>query len=292
MYKRQTILAQRGHQVDLFDAAAEIGGQLNMAKVVPGKEEFHETLRYYQRQIELTGVALRLNTQAEPSMLSSYDEIVIATGVTPRNPKIPGQDNSRVLSYIDVLRHQVPVGEQVLIIGAGGIGFDVAEFLAHTDSSPDAHNLASWLSAWGVADPSDARGGVVQMQFAQLTKQITLLQRTNGKLGAKLGKTTGWIHRATLRQAGVQMVAGLSYEEINDDGLQVRYADGSEEIMPADQIILCAGQVPRRDLYDALAGLTNDKGSSRVHLIGGAHEASELDAKRAINQGSRLAARL
>ena len=287
-----TILAQRGHQVDLFDAAAEIGGQLNMAKVVPGKEEFHETLRYYQRQIELTGVALRLNTQAEPSMLSSYDEIVIATGVTPRNPKIPGQDNSMVLSYIDVLRHQVPVGEQVLIIGAGGIGFDVAEFLAHTDSSPDAHNLASWLSAWGVADPSDARGGVVQMQFAQSTKQITLLQRTNGKLGAKLGKTTGWIHRATLRQAGVQMVAGLSYEEINDDGLQVRYADGSEEIMPADQIILCAGQVPRRDLYDALAGLTNDKGSSRVHLIGGAHEASELDAKRAINQGSRLAARL
>jgi len=159
-----TVLASRGHSVDLFDAAGEIGGQLNMAKVVPGKEEFYETLRYYRRQIELTGVNLTLNTQVEASMLSSYDDIIIATGVTPRNPKIPGQDNKRVLSYIDVLRHKAPVGEQVVIIGAGGIGFDVAEFLIHSDDSPDVQNPASWMSAWGVADPEDSRGGVVAMR--------------------------------------------------------------------------------------------------------------------------------
>jgi len=281
-----TVLAMRGHKVDLFDAAAEIGGQLNMAKVVPGKEEFHETLRYYQKQIELTGVSLHLNKQVEASMLSAYDEVIIATGVTPRNPKIPGQDNPRVLSYIDVLRHRVPVGDRVIIIGAGGIGFDVAEFLIHTEDSADALDLASWLSVWGVTDPALSRGGVVPMDFPRAARDVTLLQRSEGKLGAKLGKTTGWIHRATLKHAGVAMIGGLAYDEINDDGLQVTFADSTQETFPADHVILCAGQVPRRELYDVLV----ERDEVTVHLIGGAQKASELDAKRAINQGARLAA--
>ena len=283
-----TVLASRGHSVDLFDAAGEIGGQLNMAKVVPGKEEFYETLRYYRRQIELTGVNLTLNTQVEASMLSSYDDIIIATGVTPRNPKIPGQDNKRVLSYIDVLRHKAPVGEQVVIIGAGGIGFDVAEFLIHSDDSPDVQNPASWMSAWGVADPEDSRGGVVAMQFPKSPRGVTLMQRSDGKLGAKLGKTTGWIHRSTLKHAGVSMVGGLSYNAISDDGVQVTYNTEGDEFFPADTVVLCAGQVPNRELYDTLV----EQADSNVHLIGGADKASELDAKRAINQGVRLAASL
>lgn len=283
-----TVLAGRGHQVDLYDAASEIGGQLNMAKKIPGKEEFHETLRYYQRQIELTGVSLRLNTLVEPSMLTGYDEVVVATGVSPRNPKIPGQDHTRVLSYIDVLRHEVPVGEQVVIIGAGGIGFDVAEFLIHSESSPDTLDLASWLSVWGVADPETARGGVVAMNFPKSPRDITLMQRSSGKPGAKLGKTTGWIHRATLKQAGVAMISGLTYDEISGSGVKVTFKDQGDETFPADHVILCAGQVPNRELYDSLS----EREGSQVHLIGGAHEASELDAKRAINQGSRLAARL
>ncbi len=283
-----TVLASRGHMVDLYDAAAEIGGQLNMAKVVPGKEEFYETLRYYRKQIELSGVNLSLNTLVEPSTLSGYDEVIIATGVVPRNPKIPGQDNPGVLSYIDVLRHKAPVGESVVIVGAGGIGFDVAEYLIHTDYSPDAQDPASWLSAWGVADPEVARGGVVSMQFPKSPRKITLMQRSEGKLGAKLGKTTGWIHRSTLKHAGVAMVGGLSYKEISDSGLKVSNKDDVDEIFPADNVILCAGQVPNRELYDTLVAQLG----SNVHLIGGAHEAAELDAKRAINQGARLAARL
>ena len=283
-----TVLAMRGHKVDLFDSASEIGGQLNMAKVVPGKEEFNETLRYYQKQIELTGVSLKLNTQVEASMLSGYDEVIVATGVVPRNPKIPGQDNPRVLSYIDVLRHRVPVGERVIIVGAGGIGFDIAEFLIHSEESADAEDLASWLSVWGVTDPALSRGGVVPMNFPRSPRDVTLLQRSDGKLGAKLGKTTGWIHRATLKHAGVAMVGGLSYDEISDAGLKVTFADNTDETFPADHVILCAGQVPRRELYDALT----ERDDVSVHLIGGAHEASELDAKRAINQGARLAATL
>ncbi len=287
-----TVLASRGHIVDLYDAAGEIGGQLNMAKMVPGKEEFFETLRYYNKQLELTGVNLSLNTLVDPSMLSGYDEVIVATGVSPRNPKIPGQDNKRVLSYIDVLRHKAAVGEQVVIIGAGGIGFDVAEFLIHSDASPDVQDSASWLSAWGVADPEDSRGGVVAAKFPKSPRGITLMQRSEGKLGAKLGKTTGWIHRSTLKQAGVAMVGGLSYEEITDAGIKISYNDtnssAGDETFPADNVVLCAGQVPNRELYDMLV----EQLGSNVHLIGGAHEASELDAKRAINQGARLAAKL
>lgn len=287
-----TVLAFRGHSVDLYDSAGEIGGQLNMAKMVPGKEEFYETLRYYQKQIELTGVNLKLNTLVEPSMLAVYDEVIIATGVTPRNPKIPGQDNNRVLSYVDVLRHNVPVGEKVIIIGAGGIGFDVAEFLIHTESSPDALDPASWLSAWGVADPADARGGVVQMKFPKSPREITLMQRSEGKLGAGLGKTTGWIHRSTLKHAGVAMIGGLQYKSISDDGVEVTFSSDGDETFPADHVILCAGQVSRRELYDALKEQGQSKVHPKVHLIGGAHKAAELDAKRAINQGARLAAEM
>jgi len=287
-----TVLASRGHSVDLYDAAGEIGGQLNMAKTVPGKEEFHETIRYYQKQIELTGVNVKLNTTAEPSMLKGYDEVIVATGVTPRNPKIPGQDNKRVLSYIDVLRHKVPVGEKVVIIGAGGIGFDVAEYLIHSESSPDSLDLASWLSAWGVADPADSRGGVVAMNFPESPREITLMQRSAGKLGAKLGKTTGWIHRSTLKHAGVAMVGGLQYGDISNDGVKVTFAGDGDETFPADNVILCSGQVPRRELYDSLMEQADSDVHPKVHLIGGAHEASELDAKRAINQGARLAANL
>ena len=180
----------------------------------------------------------------------------------------------------------------IVIIGAGGIGFDVAEFLIHRDKSPDAEDPASWLSAWGVADPQQARGGVVPMQFPKSAREVTLMQRSGGKLGAKLGKTTGWIHRSTLKHGGVAMVGGLNYDEITDNGVKVSYAsngdDGGDEIFPADNVILCAGQVPKRELYDAMV----EQAGSNVHLIGGAHEASELDAKRAINQGSRLAAKL
>lgn len=284
-----TLLAQRGHQVTLFDASAEIGGQLNMAKVVPGKEEFHETIRYFNKQIELTGVSLQLNTMVEPSMLAEFDEVIVATGVVPRDPNITGQGNSSVLSYIDVLRHGKPVGEKVAIIGAGGIGFDVAEFLTSNGHSTTT-DLPAWLAEWGVGSPADARGGVegVNPQFAEPTREIYLMQRSDGKVGGKLGKTTGWIHRANLKKAGVQMFGGLSYENIDDKGLHIKYEDGGNtEILDVDNIILCAGQLPKRDLFDAL-----QQQGTKAHLIGGADEAAELDAKRAISQGTRLAARL
>ncbi len=281
-------LASRGHKVSLYESAAEVGGQLNMAKVIPGKEEFHEMLRYFRRQLDLTGVTLHLNTFAEPATLSGFDEIIVATGVTPRNPKIPGQNSPVVLNYIDVLRDRKPVGQSVAIIGAGGIGFDVAEFLA-SDGESTTEDLSAWLAEWGVEDPAVARGGVVQASPARSERQIYLLQRSDGKPGAGLGKTTGWIHRANLKKAGVLMVAGVTYEEITDDGLRVKYkADETEELLAVDTIVLCAGQEPRKELVDQLT----DAGIANVHVIGGAHEASELDAKRAINQAARLAATL
>ena len=283
-----TVLASRGHSVSLYESSSEIGGQLNMAKVIPGKEEFHEMLRYFSRQVELTGVTLHLNTVAEPATLSGFDEVIVATGVTPRNPKIPGQDSPSVLTYIDVLKHRQPVGRRVAIIGAGGIGFDVAEYLA-SDGESTTEDLSAWLAEWGVGDPSVARGGVVQAAPERADREIYLLQRSEGKPGAGLGKTTGWIHRANLKKAGVLMVNGVSYQEITDEGLRVAYkTDQSEEVLGVDTIVLCAGQEPRRDLYDQL----RDVNTSTVHVIGGAHEASELDAKRAINQAARLAAQI
>ena len=286
------VLAERGHEVDLYEAAAEIGGQLNMAKVIPGKEEFHEMLRYFTRQIELKGVRVHLNTRVDADDLTAmnYDGVIVATGVTPRDPKIPGQDHPKVLSYVDVLRKRAPVGKRVAIVGAGGIGFDVAEFLLHDGHSPTL-DLDEWLAEWGVVDPSEARGGVSpeRSQRTPPRREVTLLQRKAGKHGAGLGKTTGWIHRAVLKMNNVQMIGDVNYERIGDEGLLISYGDKHENPtwIDVDHIVMCAGQIPLCELQEPL----QDAGIS-TYVIGGADVAAELDAKRAIDQGSRLAARL
>ena len=286
-----TTLAERGHEVHLFDSAAEIGGQFNMAKLVPGKEEFSETLRYFARRIELTGVQLHLGQRVDAAALiaQGFSQVLLATGVKPRDPKIPGSDGANVLSYVDVLLHGKPVGQRVAIIGAGGIGFDVAEFLVTPPGHSPTMNLQAWLAEWGVTDPAAVRGGVVRAAPTPPARQVTLLQRKPGKLGKGLGKTTGWIHRAALQMKQVQMVAGVNYERITPQGLFITYGDkhSDGELIECDTIVLCAGQEPLRELLAPLraAGVT-------VQLIGGADEAGELDAKRAIDQGTRLAASL
>ncbi|KPF68350.1 2,4-dienoyl-CoA reductase [beta proteobacterium AAP99] len=283
-------LAERGHTVDLFDAASEIGGQLNMAKRIPGKEEFHEMIRYFSRQLELKGVNVKLNTRADAAMLKAagYAEVIVATGVAPRNPKIAGQDHPKVLSYIDVLRHARPVGQKVAVIGAGGIGFDVAEYLTQ-DGPSTTLNLHEWLAEWGVEDPQVARGGVKRAEPVKVARQVTLLQRKQGKLGAGLGKTTGWIHRASLKMRGVEMVGGVNYERIDDQGLLVSFGEQRKDAtwIDCDHVVLCAGQEPLAQLFDELQAQ-----GVKAHKIGGADVAAELDAKRAINQGTRLAATL
>jgi len=290
-----TTLAERGHDVTLFDAAGEIGGQFNLARRVPGKEEFAETLRYFGRRIEQTGVTLRLNTRVEAAelVLERFDAVILATSVTPRSPRIPGQQHPRVLSYIDVLLGRQVVGERVALIGAGGIGFDVAEFLVTPPGHSTALNLPAWLAEWGVADPGSVRGGVVRPHITPPARQVTLLQRKAGKMGAGLGKTTGWIHRAALKMKQVEMISGVNYERIGDQGngvdLFISHGPKRENgsVIEVDHIVLCAGQEPLRDLLEPLraAGM-------KTHLIGGADEAGELDAKRAIDQGTRLAALL
>jgi 2,4-dienoyl-CoA reductase (NADPH2) len=284
-----TTLAERGHAVHLFEASARIGGQFNMAKRIPGKEEFSETLRYFGRRLEATGVNLHLNTRATADELVSkkFDAVILATGVTPRDPKIPGQDGANVLSYVDVLLHGKPAGERVVIIGAGGIGFDVAEFLVTLPGHSPTLNLSEWLAEWGVADPVEVRGGVVRPQPAPAARRVTLLQRKAGKLGKGLGKTTGWIHRAALLMKQVEMIGGVNYERITPEGLFVTYGEQRRDgqLIECDTVVLCAGQEPLRELQAPLqaAGVP-------VHVIGGAHEAAELDAKRAIDEGTRLAA--
>ena len=275
----------------MYEAADTIGGQLNMAKVIPGKEEFYEMLKYFSRQIELHGVNVHLNIRVSAEDLADkkYDEVIIATGVTPRDPKIEGQDHAKVLSYIDVLRNHASVGERVAIIGAGGIGFDVAEFLLHEGHSPTL-DLDEWLAEWGVVDPAEARGGLSHDRSPpKPAREITLIQRKAGKHGAGLGKTTGWIHRAVLKMNNVQMIADVNYERIGDEGLLISFGEKRENPtwLDVDNIVMCAGQVPLRKLEKPLqaAGI-------KTHVIGGADVASELDAKRAIDQGSRLAAGL
>ena len=285
-------LAERGHAVDLFDAAEDIGGQLNLARQVPGKEEFDEMLRHFRQRLALSGVSLHLNTRVEAAALSGHDEVIVATGVTPRDPKIPGQDHPKVLSYIEVLRDKKPVGHKVAVIGAGGIGFDVAEYLVHDHTAKStALDLPAWLQEWGVTDPALSRGGL-RPEGPQPTppaREVVMLQRKKGKLGAGLGKTTGWIHRASLKMKAVEMVDGVNYERIGDEGLLVSFGEERETPtwIACDNIVLCAGQVPLRALADAL--LASGK---PVHVIGGAFEAGELDAKKAIDQAARLAARL
>ena len=291
-----TVMAERGHDVNLFESSAEIGGQFNMAKQVPGKEEFNETLRYFRKRIEITGVKLHLNHRvtAEELIGGKYDEIVIATGVIPRDPKIPGQEEAakagKVLSYQDVLQRNAQVGERVAVIGAGGIGFDVAEFLVHEGESASL-NIGLWQKKWGVSDPAAARGGVTPggPVVAPPPRQVHLLQRKQTKPGAGLGKTTGWIHRAALKKRHVDMISGVNYEGIDASGLLITYGEQRRDatVLAVDHIVLCTGQDPLRKLEDSLlaAGLL-------PHRIGGADVAAELDAKRAIDQGSRLGARL
>ena len=283
-----TVLGERGHEVHLFESADKVGGQLNMAASIPGKEEFHEMLKYFKRKLEVTGVNVHLNTRADAALLAAgnFEEVFLASGVTPRDPKIPGQEHTKVLSYVDVLARRAHVGEKVAIIGAGGIGFDVAEFLAKGDHSPTMH-LDEWLAEWGVVDPAVAPGGVTKPQATKPVRQITLLQRKAGKPGAGLGKTTGWIHRAELKSRGVEMIGGVNYEQISDQGLFITYGEKRENgtWLDVDNIVMCAGQIPLRELVDPLqaAGV-------KVTLLGGADVASELDAKRAINQASYVAA--
>jgi 2,4-dienoyl-CoA reductase (NADPH2) len=284
------IAANRGHNVTLFDGASELGGQLNMAKQVPGKEEFFGLVDYYARQVELSDIDLRLNTRVTAADLVDFDEVIVATGVLPRMPDIKGIDHSSVLSYIDVLRHKVAVGKSVALIGAGGIGFDVAEFLAHSGESP-ATNTALWRKEWGVDDPSDSTGGIAASgpQPHASAREIHLLQRKATKLGKGLGKTTGWIHRATLKMKGVHMMGGVNYEQITDAGLHISFGDDKKDpqILAVDNVVICAGQTSQRDLSDALTEMGKNH-----HVIGGADVAAELDAKRAINQGSKLAAEI
>ncbi|AWK12458.1 FAD-binding protein [Streptomyces spongiicola] len=275
--------AERGHAVTLFDAADEIGGQLNIAKRIPGKEEFEETLRYFRTQLELRGVEVRLGTFATPELLTGYDEIVVATGVTPRVPDIEGVDHPSVVGYLDVLRDGAEVGERVAVVGAGGIGFDVAEFL--TDGGEGASlDAETYFRQWGVDTGYAERGGLRAPERPRPPRTVHLLQRKASKVGAGLGKTTGWIHRAELRHRGVTMVAGAAYDRIDDEGLHIT-VDGTARTIPVDTVVLCTGQEPRRGLYEELAAA-----GRTVHLIGGADVAAELDAKRAIDQGTRLAA--
>ena len=278
-------LAERGHDVTLIDRAGDIGGQFNYAKRIPGKEEFHETLRYFRHRLADTGVTLKLHTEADANALRGYDDIVIATGITPRKVTFPGSDDPRVLSYLDVLAHDRPIGQRVAIIGAGGIGFDVAEFLVEHAPSPTT-NVTRWTREWGVDMQLDARGGLVAAVPERPARQIWLMQRSEGRPGARLNKTTGWVHRATLRNKQVAMLGGVTYERLDEAGLHIA-VEGKPQVLPVDNVVVCAGQEPLRELADALlaTGIT-------PHIIGGADVAAELDAKRAIAQGTRLASTL
>jgi 2,4-dienoyl-CoA reductase (NADPH2) len=284
-----TVAARRGHRVSLFDKADEIGGQFNMAKKIPGKEEFSASLDYYRVELERSGVDLQLSTHITVEDLAGYDEVVLATGVYPRKIDVPGIEHAKVVSYIDVLTKNVEVGSSVALIGAGGIGFDVAEFLSHSEDSPDSSQSSeAFAREWGIDRTFEARGGVdgVKAQPPKSAREIWLLQRKAGKPGKTLGKTTGWIHRLSLRHRGVNMLGGVSYDLIDDQGLHISI-NGESQLLEVDHIVICAGQVSNNDLADELEG----RGVS-WHLIGGAKKAAELDAKYAIREGSELAAKL
>ncbi|ORJ96965.1 NADPH-dependent 2,4-dienoyl-CoA reductase [Prescottella equi] len=282
-------LAQRGHAVTLFEARDEIGGQFGIAQKIPGKEEFAETIRYFRRQLDLAGVDVRLGTRVDAVDLidAGYDEVVIATGVTPRVPAIPGIDHPKVLSYAEAVRDGRPVGRSVAVIGAGGIGVDVSEFLTHAHSP--TLDVAEWKREWGVTDPESAPGALTVPQPSPSPREVFLLQRKPGRIGAGLAKTTGWVHRAALKAKGVQELSGVNYERIDDAGLHITFGEKHQNprTLEVDTVVVCAGQESVRDLVDELtvAGVT-------THVIGGADVAAELDAKRAIEQGTRLAARI
>jgi len=284
-----TIAAQRGHLVTLFDADEEIGGQFNLAKQIPGKEEFYETLRYFNKQLEIHNVDIKLNTRVTNKDLLEldFDEIVLATGIKPRELKIDGINHKKVISYLDVLKLKKPVGNRVAVIGAGGIGFDVSEYLSHQGKST-SQNIDAWLKEWGIDKSLKARSGIenITPEFDPSPREIFMFKRSKGKFGGNLGKTTGWIHRSSLKKKKVQFIGEVSYTKIDDKGLH--YVQNEEnKVLDVDNVVICAGQIPFKELYQPLL----DAGKI-VHLIGGADFASELDAKRAINQGARLAASL
>ena len=280
-----TTLAQRGHAVTLFEQAGEIGGQFNLAKRIPGKEEFSEPICYWGNLLAETGVEVRLNTAATIDALRGFDAVILATGVTPRNAKIAGQDHPMVLSYRDVVADGKPVGKRVAIVGAGGIGFDVAEFLTQQAPSPTT-DITRWSHEWGVDQTYTNAGGLAKPSPEASAREVWLLQRTPGTPGKRLNKTTGWVHRAALKMKGVKMLGNVAYERIDNAGLHITI-DGKAQTLAVDNVVICAGQLPLRDLYDGL-----DAAGIAVHLIGGADVAAELDAKRAIAQGTRLACRL
>jgi 2,4-dienoyl-CoA reductase (NADPH2) len=279
-----TYAAKRGHEVHLFDKSKEIGGQFNYAKQIPGKEEFYETIRYFGNLIEEVGVKLHLNTKqsVESIVEGQFDEVVIATGIKPRELDIDGIDHAKVMSYLDVLRDHKPVGEKVAVIGAGGIGFDVSEFLVEEQSA--ALDLPKWQAQWGIDADYRNRGGLKEPEHEASPRQVYLLQRKNNKVGSSLGKTSGWVHRSTLKNKNVEMLAGCQYIAINDEGLVIEI-DGKQKTLVVDNVIVCAGQLPLTELLEPLK-----MAGQKVHLIGGADVAAELDAKRAIKQGAVLAA--
>ncbi|MCX5042844.1 NADPH-dependent 2,4-dienoyl-CoA reductase [Aldersonia sp. NBC_00410] len=284
-----TAAAERGHHVDLFEADQRIGGQFDLARRIPGKEEFAESIRYFTRRVDVTGVQLRLGTRVTAAELieGDYDDVVLATGVRPRVPNIPGIDHPMVLTYPELVREERPVGKRVAVIGAGGIGFDVSEFLT-VDGSPSL-KVDDWKQEWGVTEPEVARGALSTPQSAPPAREVVLLQRKSTPFGKGLGKTTGWVHRAALKAKGIEQLGGVNYERIDDAGLHISFGPRRERprVVEVDNVVVCAGQESVRELADELAAA-----KVRVHLIGGADVAAELDAKRAIAQGTRLAARL
>jgi 2,4-dienoyl-CoA reductase (NADPH2) len=274
--------AERGFAVTLFEKAPELGGQFRLAMRVPGKEDFRETLRYYTRRLEVLGVEVRLGVEARAADLAAHDEVVVATGVAGRVPDLDGIDHPSVASYADVLSGAVVPGRRVAVIGAGGIGVDVSHFLTHDP----ADGFDDWMAHWGVGDPAVHPGGLTERKPRTPVREVTLLQRKTTPIGIGLGKTSGWAHRAVLKQSGVTQVSGVAYDRVDDDGLHYS-VDGATKVLPVDHVVLCAGQESVRDLYDELVAA-----GSHVHLIGGADVAAELDAKRAIEQGTRVAAGL
>ncbi|SFA85962.1 2,4-dienoyl-CoA reductase (NADPH2) [Collimonas sp. OK607] len=298
-----TVAAERGHQVMLFEAAAQIGGQFNIAMQIPGKEEFSETIRYFQHRLKRTGVELQLNQRVDRAQLEAlgFDDVIVATGVTPRNLRIPGIEHPMVLSYLDVLQRKAPVGQRVAVVGAGGIGFDLCEFLLHDAHVPLPVPIAHWMDEWGV-DPLAAQAGGLKPAVATTpVREIHLLQRKSSKVGAGLGKTSGWVHRSVMQRSGVQMLAGVDYQKIDDQGLHISVG-GASRVLEVDNVVICAGQESLLELIPAAAIAPGKPGEPvktkmqqaglRYHLIGGASFASELDAKRAIREGAELAASL
>ena len=284
-----TIAAQRGHDVTLFDAEKETGGQFNMAKQIPGKEEFYETIRYFNKQIELHHVTVKLNTRVTPEdiKIGNFDEVILATGIKPRTLKIEGIDHPKVLDYIDVLKLKKSVGKRVAVIGAGGIGFDVSEYLTHEGESTSL-NIDAWLKEWGIDKTMKARSGIegVTAEVHPSPREIFMFKRSKGKFGGNLGKTTGWIHRSTLKKKKVQFINNVQYTKIDDEGLH--YVQNEEQkVLAVDTIVICAGQLPLKELLEPL-----EAAGIKAHVVGGADVAAELDAKLAINQACRLAAKI